>query len=60
MDLRAFVLPAVGYVMPGGLTRVARSGTRVVNSSAGGSFKDTRVLETCPPHVVFLSRAGPT
>lgn len=46
MDLRAFVLPAVGYVMPGGLTRVARSGTRVVNSSAGGSFKDTRVLET--------------
>jgi uncharacterized circularly permuted ATP-grasp superfamily protein len=45
VDLRAFVLPAVGYVMPGGLTRVARTGTRVVNSSAGGSFKDTWVLE---------------
>jgi uncharacterized circularly permuted ATP-grasp superfamily protein len=45
VDLRAFVLPAVGYVMPGGLTRVAQAGTRVVNSSAGGSFKDTWVLE---------------
>lgn len=45
VDLRAFVLPAVGYVMPGGLTRVASAGTRVVNSSAGGSFKDTWVLE---------------
>jgi len=45
VDLRAFVLPAVGYVMPGGLTRVAKTGTRVVNSSAGGSFKDTWVLE---------------
>jgi len=45
VDLRAFVLPAVGYVMSGGLTRVARTGTRVVNSSAGGSFKDTWVLE---------------
>lgn len=45
IDLRAFTLPAVGYVMPGGLTRVAKPGTRVVNSSAGGSFKDTWVLE---------------
>ena len=45
VDLRAFVLPAVDYVMPGGLTRVASPGTRVVNSSAGGSFKDTLVLE---------------
>ncbi len=45
VDLRAFVLPAVGYVMPGGLTRVAKPGTRVVNSSAGGSLKDTWVLE---------------
>jgi carboxylate-amine ligase len=45
IDLRAFVLPAVGYIMPGGLTRVASPGTRVVNSSAGGSFKDTWVLE---------------
>jgi uncharacterized circularly permuted ATP-grasp superfamily protein len=48
IDLRAFVLPAVGYVMPGGLTRVAKPGTRVVNSSAGGSFKDTWVLEEAP------------
>jgi carboxylate-amine ligase len=45
IDLRTFVLPAIGYVMPGGLTRVASPGTRVVNSSAGGSFKDTWVLE---------------
>ena len=45
VDLRAFVLPEPGYVMPGGLTRVARAGTRIVNSSAGGSFKDTWVLE---------------
>ena len=45
IDLRAFVLPAIGYIMPGGLTRVASPGTRVVNSSAGGSFKDTWVLE---------------
>jgi uncharacterized circularly permuted ATP-grasp superfamily protein len=45
IDLRAFVLPAIGYVMPGDLTRVASTGTRVVNSSAGESFKDTWVLE---------------
>ncbi len=45
IDLRAFVLPAAGYVMPGGLTRVANPGTRVVNSSAGGRVKDTWVLE---------------
>jgi carboxylate-amine ligase len=45
VDLRAFVLPAVDYVMPGGLTRVAQPGTRVVNSSSGGSLKDTWVLE---------------
>lgn len=45
VDLRAFVLPAVGYVMPGGLTRVANPGTRVVNSSSGGKIKDTWVLE---------------
>lgn len=45
IDLRAFVLPAVDYVMPGGLTRVAQPGTRVVNSSSGGSLKDTWVLE---------------
>jgi len=46
VDLRALVLPAIGYVMPGGLTRVAKPGTRIVNSSSGGSFKDTWVLET--------------
>lgn len=45
IDLRAFVLPALGYVMAGGLTRVARPGTRVVNSTAGGGCKDTWVLE---------------
>lgn len=45
VDLRAFVLPVAGYVMPGGLTRVASPGTRVVNSSAGGSVKDTWILE---------------
>ncbi len=45
VDLRAFVLPGVDYVMSGGLTRVAKPGTRVVNSSSGGSFKDTWVLE---------------
>jgi len=45
IDLRAFVLPALGYLMPGGLTRVARPGTRVVNSTAGGCSKDTWALE---------------
>ena len=45
VDLRAFVLPAIGYLMPGGLTRVAQPGTRVVNSTAGGSSKDTLVLQ---------------
>ncbi len=44
VDLRAFVLPALDHVTPCGLTRVARPGTRVVNSSAGGSSKDTWVL----------------
>lgn len=48
IDLRAFVLPAVSYVMLGGLTRVASPGTRVVNSSAGGSFKDTWILDAAP------------
>jgi uncharacterized circularly permuted ATP-grasp superfamily protein len=38
VDLRAFVLPAIGYLMPGGLTRV-------VNSTAGDSSKDTLILE---------------
>ena len=46
VDLRCFVLPAAGYTLPGGLTRVAKPGTRVVNSSAGGMIKDTWALET--------------
>ena len=45
VDLRTLALPAVDYVMPGGLTRVARPGTRVVNVTAGGSTKDTWVLD---------------
>ena len=45
VDLRAFVLPAIDYLMPDGRTRVAQTGTRVVNSTAGGSGKDTLVLE---------------
>jgi glutamate---cysteine ligase / carboxylate-amine ligase len=45
VDLRAFVLPAIDYLMPRGLTRVAQPGTRVVNSTAGGSSKDTLVLQ---------------
>jgi uncharacterized circularly permuted ATP-grasp superfamily protein len=45
VDLRAFVLPAIGYLMPGGLTRVAQPATRVVNFTAGDSSKDTLVLE---------------
>jgi len=45
VDLRAFVLPAIGHLMPGGLTRVAQPGTRVVNSTAGGSSKCTLVLQ---------------
>ncbi|MBA3425193.1 MAG: hypothetical protein ACR2HO_04540 [Rubrobacteraceae bacterium] len=45
IDLRTFVLPALGYLMPGGLTRVAQPGTRVVNSTAGGCSKDTWALE---------------
>jgi len=44
VDLRAFVLPAIDYLMPGGLTRVAQPGTRVVNSTAGSS-KETLVLQ---------------
>lgn len=46
VDLRCFVLPAADYVLAGGLTRVAKPGTRVVNSSAGGMIKDTWALET--------------
>jgi uncharacterized circularly permuted ATP-grasp superfamily protein len=32
-------------VVPGALTRVAASGTRVVNISSGGKMKDTWVLQ---------------
>jgi uncharacterized circularly permuted ATP-grasp superfamily protein len=47
VDLRPFGLlgPDLAYVSQGGLTRVAaRSGSRIVNSSQGGSSKDTWVV----------------
>jgi uncharacterized circularly permuted ATP-grasp superfamily protein len=46
VDLRPYVLQGKGfYVLPGGMTRVAlRKGSLVVNSSQGGSNKDTWVL----------------
>jgi len=47
VDLRPFTLvgPDVAYVTRGGLTRVAtRLGSRIVNSSQGGSSKDTWVV----------------
>lgn len=51
VDLRAFVhlRPGPGdavtvHVMPAGLTRVAARGSRIVNSSSGGSSKDTWIL----------------
>jgi uncharacterized circularly permuted ATP-grasp superfamily protein len=46
VDLRPFVLCGrEGYIVPGGLTRVAlRPGSLVVNSSQGGGSKDTWVL----------------
>lgn len=45
-DLRAFVLTgAITAVWPSGLTRYAReAGNAIVNSSQGGGFKDTWVL----------------
>ena len=45
-DLRAFVLTgAMTAVWPSGLTRYAReAGNAIVNSSQGGGFKDTWVL----------------
>jgi len=47
VDLRPFVITAGrSWVLPGGLTRVARvKGSYVVNSSQGGGSKDTWVLE---------------
>jgi uncharacterized circularly permuted ATP-grasp superfamily protein len=46
VDLRPYILYGKElYVLPGGLTRVAlRKGSLVVNSSQGGSSKDTWVL----------------
>ncbi len=45
VDLRTYVLMGEKVqVMPGGISRVAPLGTRVVNSSAGGLIKDTWVL----------------
>ena len=46
LDLRPYILYGEDiYVVPGGLTRVAlRKGSLVVNSSQGGSSKDTWVL----------------
>ncbi len=48
VDLRPYVLYGKDiYVNPGGLTRVAlKKGSLVVNSSQGGGYKDTWVVET--------------
>lgn len=47
VDIRPFILYGKSiYVLPGGLTRVAKhKGTLVVNSSQGGGSKDTWVLD---------------
>ena len=45
VDLRPFVLSTPDIkVIPGALTRVASNGSLVVNSSQGGSSKDTWIL----------------
>ena len=45
VDLRAFVFTgADSYVAPAALTRVAPSGSMIVNSSRGGGSKDTWLL----------------
>lgn len=52
VDLRPFTLlgPADSFVAPGGLTRVARAaGSLIVNSSQGGSSKDTWVVHPIGP-----------
>jgi uncharacterized circularly permuted ATP-grasp superfamily protein len=52
VDLRPFTVlgPEDAFVAPGGLTRVARSsGSLVVNSSQGGSSKDTWVVNAITP-----------
>jgi carboxylate-amine ligase len=47
IDLRVYaVQDALGNVtvFPGGLTRVARQGTRITNNSSGGACKETWVI----------------
>lgn len=46
VDIRTYIVstPTGVHVMPGGITRVAQEGTRIVNSSSGGMIKDTWVL----------------
>jgi carboxylate-amine ligase len=45
IDLRAFVLLGErAEVVPAALTRVAPSGSMIVNSSRGGGAKDTWIL----------------
>lgn len=45
VDFRTYVIMGEKtQVMPGGISRVAQKGTRVVNSSSGGLIKDTWVL----------------
>lgn len=46
VDIRTYVVsrPGGAWVLPGGITRVAQEGTRIVNSSSGGMIKDTWVL----------------
>lgn len=47
VDLRTYVIMGEKVqVMPGGISRVAPLGTRVVNSSSGGLIKDTWVLRS--------------
>jgi uncharacterized circularly permuted ATP-grasp superfamily protein len=57
VDLRPFTVlgPTDSFVAPGGLTRVAKTaGSLIVNSSQGGSSKDTWVVNTIGPR----DRAG--
>ncbi len=52
VDLRPFTVlgPTHAFVAPGGLTRVAKTaGSLIVNSSQGGSSKDTWVVKTISP-----------
>ncbi len=53
VDLRPFTLlgPEGSYVTPGGLTRVAQvEGSLIVNSSQGGSSKDTWIVSAALEH----------